>query len=65
VLSGDPDVGTLIDASALVGLDDGALPAAFDDCVRSRLQELELPPMHTGDQFKAKISFELTEEEER
>jgi hypothetical protein len=41
-LVGDPDVGTLIDASALSGTDGTALPPQFDDCVRGVMQGLEL-----------------------
>ncbi len=58
-LDGDPDVGTLIDASALVGIDGAPLPAEFDDCVRAQMQTLELPPMKTGDGFSVTYEFEF------
>jgi hypothetical protein len=56
-LTGDPDIGTLIDASALTGADGQSLPAQFDDCVRSIMQSLELPPMAVGDEFKVNYEF--------
>jgi len=48
-LTGDPDIGTVIDAKQLY--DDGkrALPAKLDDCMRSTIQTLELPPLGDGD----------------
>ncbi|MDQ3369396.1 MAG: hypothetical protein M3680_28555 [Myxococcota bacterium] len=56
-LIGDPDVGTLIDASALASTDGTPLPAAFDDCVREIMQALELPPIGLGDEFKVNYVF--------
>jgi hypothetical protein len=58
-LVGDPDIGTLIDASTpLVGDDGTSLPKPFDDCIRAAFQTLELPPMKTGDAYK--VSFEIS-----
>jgi hypothetical protein len=56
-LTGDPDIGTLIDASALMTPDGKPLPAQFDDCVRGVMQSLELPPMAVGDEFKVNYEF--------
>jgi hypothetical protein len=56
-LTGDPDIGTLIDASGLDGIDDRPLPAQFDDCVRGIMQTLELPAMAVGDEFKVDYEF--------
>lgn len=56
-LTGDPDIGTLIDASALTSSDGGPLPAQLDDCVRGVLQTLELPAMAVGDAFKVNYEF--------
>jgi hypothetical protein len=39
-LTGDPDIGTLIDADRTSDTDEAPLPAAFDDCLRSTLQSL-------------------------
>ena len=58
-LTGDPDVGTLIDASALTSTDGTALPAKFDDCVRDIMQQLELPPIATGDGFNVNYEFQF------
>lgn len=57
MLLGDPDIGTLIDAHAIVGPDGKPLPAAFDDCLRSTLQSLQLPPLDEGSEFKVNYSF--------
>jgi hypothetical protein len=57
-LVGDPDIGTLIDASTpLVGDDGTPLPKPFDDCIRAAFQTLELPAMKTGDAYK--VTFEI------
>lgn len=57
-LVGDPDIGTLIEASAPVVANDGTpLPQTFSDCIRGEFQTLELPPMKTGDAYK--VSFEI------
>lgn len=48
-LTGDPDIGTVIDANQLFDDKKAALPAKLDDCIRSTLQTLELPPLGDGD----------------
>lgn len=48
-LSGDPDIGTLIDAPQLFDDKGAPLPAKLDDCLRDTLQSLELPPLEEGD----------------
>jgi RNA polymerase sigma-70 factor (ECF subfamily) len=48
-LTGDPDIGTVIDAKQLADENSHAVPADFDDCVRSTIQTLELPPLADGD----------------
>jgi RNA polymerase sigma-70 factor (ECF subfamily) len=48
-LDGDPDVGTIVDAKQLSERDGPPLPAKLDDCMRSTLQTLELPPLAEGD----------------
>jgi len=47
-LSGDPDIGTVVDADQLVDDQGQTLPAAFDDCLRSTFQTLALPPLAEG-----------------
>jgi RNA polymerase sigma-70 factor (ECF subfamily) len=61
-LTGDPDIGTMIDASALSSLDGRPLPAPLDDCVREVLQALALPPMAIDDAFK--VTYEFTFDDE-
>jgi RNA polymerase sigma-70 factor (ECF subfamily) len=48
-LTGDPDIGTVIDANQLFDDDQQALPTKLDDCIRSTLQTLELPALGDGD----------------
>jgi hypothetical protein len=56
-LSGDPDVGTVIDAKALVDDTGKPLPAAFDDCLRATFHTLALPPLAEGDQLEVRYPF--------
>ncbi len=59
-LTGDADIGTLIDAPSAGVADDGKpLPKAFDECVREHLQLLELPPIATGNAFTADFAITL------
>lgn len=51
-LTGDPDIGTIIDAKQLFDHDNKPLPAKFDDCLRSTFQTLALPPLAEGDRYK-------------
>ena len=48
-LTGDPDIGTVIDANQLFDDTKHALPSKLDDCIRGTLQTLELPPLGDGD----------------
>jgi len=56
-LTGDPDVGTLIDAEQLVDDTGQPVPAKFDDCLRTTFQSLELPPLSEGDVVKVHYPF--------
>jgi RNA polymerase sigma factor (sigma-70 family) len=47
-ITGDRDVGSVIDAKQLFDDDNKPLPAKLDDCMRSTLQTLELPPLGDG-----------------
>jgi hypothetical protein len=61
-LEGDPDVGTLIDASTpLVDGSGASVPPAFDDCVRTEFQNLELPPLKSGDKYTVSYSEGIRE----
>src|SRR5438270_14063611 len=56
-LTGDPDVGTLIDAKQLFDDQGQPLDAKLDDCLRSTFQSLELPPLAEGDEIKVAYPF--------
>lgn len=56
-LTGDPDVGTLIDAGQVLDEEGKPLPAAFDDCLRRALGSLALPPLAEGDQLEIRYPF--------
>lgn len=56
-LTGDPDVGTLIDAKELADRQGNKLPAKFDDCLRSTFQSLALPPLAEGDTISVHYPF--------
>lgn len=56
-LTGDPDVGTLIDAKQIFDDLGKPLPAGFDDCLRSTFQTLQLPPLAEGDEVKVTYPF--------
>jgi hypothetical protein len=56
-LTGDPDIGTLIDAQPLVDGEGAPLPAHLDDCLRTALQSLELPPLTEGDHVVVDYPF--------
>lgn len=56
-LTGDPDVGTLIDAKELADKQGHKLPATFDDCLRSTFQSLALPPLAEGDTISVHYPF--------
>lgn len=56
-LTGDPDIGTLVDAPSATDNHEAALPAAFDDCLRSTLQTIELPPLTEGNEVSVTYPF--------
>jgi RNA polymerase sigma factor (sigma-70 family) len=57
-ITGDRDVGAIIDAKQLFDADQKPLPPKFDDCLRSTLQTLELPPL--GDGSSVEIDYPFT-----
>jgi hypothetical protein len=56
-LTGDPDIGTLIDAPQLFDDQAEPLPSQLDDCLRDTLQSLELPPLAEGDHVDIAYPF--------
>jgi hypothetical protein len=62
-LTGDPDVGTIIDADALVDKTTGEpLPEAFDDCLRGTFMQMALPPIAEGDKLEVHYPFKFAQE---
>lgn len=59
-LTGDPDVGTLIDTRGLADDEDAALPAEFDLCLRDSLAGLQLPPLTEGEEVQVTYPFLFT-----
>jgi hypothetical protein len=57
MLSGDPDIGTLIDADQLADENGQPLPATFDDCLRTTFMTLALPPLAEGDALEIHYPF--------
>jgi hypothetical protein len=58
-LTGDPDIGTLIDAHELHDDHGTPLPAELDDCLRATLQSLELPPLTDGGQIEVRYGLQF------
>jgi len=56
-LTGDPDIGTIIDTDGLTDDKDGPLQQEFDLCVRDALAGLELPPLAEGEQVRVTYPF--------
>jgi hypothetical protein len=56
-LVGDPEIGMVIDADEM--FDETGLPLepALDECLRTTLESLALPPLDTGDAVRLKYSF--------
>lgn len=54
---GDRDVGAIIDAKQLFDANDQPLPAKLDDCLRSTIQTLELPPLGEGSAVEVHYPF--------
>jgi hypothetical protein len=59
-LTGDPDVGTLIDADELHDDADKPLPADLDSCLRDTFQQLELPPLAEGDKIDVTVPLRFS-----
>jgi len=61
-LTGDRDVGTLIDAEQLHDQDGKPLDPELDACVRTTLGSLELPPLDTAEPLHIQYSFVLDDD---
>jgi hypothetical protein len=60
-LTGDPDIGTVIDADTITEEDGKPLDPKLDDCLRGTMQTLALPPLTEGDKISIKYSFKFDE----
>jgi len=56
-LTGDPDIGTVIDADQIFDDKHQPLDRKLDDCLRNTMQTLQLPPLAEGDAVKIQYSF--------
>lgn len=59
-LTGDPDVGTLVDADAPTDKAGTPLPTAFDDCLRSTFMLMALPPLTEGSTLEVRYPFKFS-----
>jgi len=61
-LTGDRDVGTLIDADQLRDPDGKPLDAGLESCLRTTLSSLELPPLGATQPLQLKYSFVIDDD---
>ncbi len=61
-LTGDPDIGTVVDAKQLFDDTGKPLSTKFDDCLRTTFQSLALPPLAEGDHFEVHYPFLFSKE---
>lgn len=59
-LTGDPDIGTLIETRGLAQPGGVALETGFDTCLRDALAGLQLPPLAEGEEVKVTYPFLFT-----
>ena len=56
-LTGDPDIGTIVDANSLKNKDGSPVNEAFGSCVQDTLVTLEMPPISEGDVVQVTYPF--------
>lgn len=61
-LTGDKDIGTLIDAPSVVDDAGTPLPQPFEECLRATFQTLELPSLAEGDTIDVTYPFLFADE---
>jgi hypothetical protein len=59
-LTGDPDIGTVIDADQVFHKDGSPLPTKFDDCLRATFMSLALPPLAEGSKIEVHYPFRFS-----
>ncbi len=62
-LTGDPDIGTVIDADQIFDEHHQPLAKELDDCLRATMQTLELPPLEEGDTVRVEYSFRFDDDD--
>lgn len=60
-LTGDPDIGTVIDADQVLDENHQPLAKSIDDFLRNTMQTLQLPPLTEGDSVQIQFSFRFGE----
>jgi hypothetical protein len=60
-LSGDRDVGTLIDADGITDEHGQPIEAGLASCLKTTLESLELPPLAQGNKIKLEYSFRFSD----
>lgn len=63
-LSGDPDIGTLVDSQDVTDHDGKPLPQKLQDCVYDVFTGIELPPLREGDKVKFTSVITFTHDED-
>lgn len=56
-LTGDPDIGTIVDANGFTNKDGSPVNEAFGACVQDTLVTLEMPPISEGNEVKVTYPF--------
>jgi len=56
-LTGDPDIGTIIDTNGIADGDGKPLEPAFDLCLKDALVSIEMPPLSEGGEVKVTYPF--------
>jgi hypothetical protein len=64
-LTGDPSVGTLIDADQLTDEAGAPLDPPLDNCLRDTFLSLELPPLHEGDSLHVQYTFKFDDDDNK
>lgn len=62
-LTGDPDVGTLIDTNRLSDGDGKPLEPSFDTCLKDAFASLQMPPLSEGGEVKVRYPFVFTRDD--
>jgi hypothetical protein len=59
VMYSDPSIGTVIDTTAMHDPDGAPLPRELDDCMRTTIEQLALPPLEVGGHLPLQYSFKF------